>query len=306
MRRARALVQGSRAVLAAPSGPAKPARLREAARVLETWGLEVRSHVPARPKGGIPYLAASDAARARSLESAWKDSKAALILMSRGGFGAARMLPLLEKTSFGRGRPKLVAGFSDVSAILNWLAGRRGIVCFHGPNASSLAGADPATRRSLEKLLFGKTGKGAVLARGLRALRGGSASGPLAGGNLVVLSSLAGTPFAPDFSGKIVFFEDINEEIYTLDRAFTQLEQACGLSKARAVVLGNFHDRKGRKIPSRKVAELARRHAGPKAPVLYGLAVGHKGVNLTLPVGARVRVDSRSGRLTLLEDVVRD
>lgn len=257
------------------------------------------------PKTPRDYLAGTDTQRVRALIRAWQEPKPGLVLAARGGFGASRLLAQLSPELFRKSDPKLLAGFSDISALLNWFADRVGLITFHAPNAATLAEANQATRRSFWHLLEGKAVPGDPLATGLKAARSGNAEGRLAGGNLVVLASLVGTSGQVTLTNKIAFFEDIYEEPYSLDRAFTQLAQGGGLGKAKAVVLASFHDRKGRLLPGARIARMVLEHLPSGVPVVWNLKVGHIGTNLTLPIGARVRLEGRKGRLVLLEKVVR-
>lgn len=302
MRKAKALCPGSRVTLFAPSGAVRAQRVSQTRALLSGAGYDVRVQVPGER---LRYLAGPDVRRAALFRAAWKNRGSHLLLATRGGFGAARMLDHVKAADFRRGEPRLVAGFSDVTALLNWLADRAGLITFHSPNGGSLLDANAATHRSFVEMLSGQVGRGDVLASGLKAARAGSAEGRLAGGNLIVLASLVGTPHQINIAGKILFLEDIHEEPYTIDRALTQLVQGGGLGKVRGVVMGSFHDRKNKLLPGKKIAEIALEHLPRRVPLLYGLRVGHMGTNLTLPIGAKVEISSRTGKLTLLENVVR-
>ncbi len=302
MRKGRSLDLGGRVALVAPCGPLRRDRLPAVRRLLKAKGYEMRSFLPGKP---LPYLAGKDKERRRLFLSAWKNPGAGFLLVARGGYGASRTLEGFSARDFAKGEPKLLCGFSDVTALLNFLADRAKVICLHGPNASGLLMANPATKNSFWRAVTGKTGKGSVLARGLKG-GGPSVTGRLAGGNLTVLASLVGTPFEVPLAGKILFLEDVNEDLYRLDRSLTQLRQGGGLGNMRAVVLGSFHDGRNRKIPPAKIAALVADRLPRRVPIATGLAVGHYGTNLTLPVGAKVHLNSRNGTLVLLEDVVKN
>ncbi|MCB0221262.1 MAG: LD-carboxypeptidase [Chrysiogenetes bacterium] len=305
MRRPRALGAQDVIALVAPSGRYAMERVREAEAGIAADGWRARRMLPASFGKSADYLAGPDARRAATFERAWKDPKLAMLWAVRGGFGAARTLDHLKAARLRKADPKILAGYSDITALLNWTAQELGTICFHAPNAAGLYSGDAATKRSFKKIVTGEIGKGGELARGLKAAHAGKAEGRLAGGNLIVLSSLVGTPYEVDLAGKVLFVEDINEAPYCLDRAVTQLVQASNFAKIRALLLGTFTGPGNKRLAAKKILPLFAERLPKKTPVLYGLKVGHVGTNLTMPIGARVRVDSRSGALTLLENVVR-
>lgn len=300
MRKPRALRPNDLIALIAPSGRFEMERVREAEAGIAGDGWRSRRILPRTPRG---WLSGSDGQRAQSFVRAWSDPKVRMLWAVRGGFGAARTLDELRPAALKRSEPKILAGYSDISALLNYVAQHLETVCFHCPNAAGLYSGDAATRRSFRKLVTGQTGKGDVLARGLKAARRGAAEGRLAGGNLIVLSSLVGTPWQAKLAGKVVFLEDINEAPYCLDRAVTQLVQGSDFSKIRALVLGTFTGPGNKRLAAKKILPIFTERLPKKTPVFYGLKVGHVGTNLTMPVGARARVESASGELTLLENV---
>jgi muramoyltetrapeptide carboxypeptidase len=158
----------------------------------------------------------------------------------------------------------------------------------------------------LQSLLFAPHTPQRVPLGRVRTLVPGTAEGVLAAGNLAILASLAGTPFAPDLRGAVLCLEDVNEEAYRLDRLFWQISSAGLLNGVRGVVVGELTDctpagsarHSARRVLERAVAALG-------VPALSGAAFGHGRRNLALPVGVRVRLDSAERTLTLLEPAVR-
>ncbi|EQB18280.1 hypothetical protein L284_05145 [Novosphingobium lindaniclasticum LE124] len=261
------------------------------------------------------YLAGSDADRASDLMAMFADPKVRGIMSVAGGWGCARLLPLLDFTRIAA-NPKLFVGFSDNTALHLAFAARTGVASVHGPNAS--ASWPPAAWASFHALAFeGATptwqvpeGAGANLSgrgRDLRTFRGGKARGRLLGGNLSVLSGLVGTPYLPDFAGAVLFIEDTNESEYRIDRMLTQLALAGVFDEVAGVVFGQCT---GCRNPDGGYANftiyevLDRQFSGLKVPAFQGLQIGHIAAQLSVPVGLPVEIDADAGTMRLLEPAV--
>jgi muramoyltetrapeptide carboxypeptidase len=201
-------------------------------------------------------------------------------------------------------RPRLVIGYSDISAILCFLSTRLRIPSIHGP----MAAADLSRSRDGEALdAFSRLAAGAVSGGepwGSRCerLRGGAAEGILAGGCLSVLNSLLGTPFEPDFRGALLFLEDVSEPCYRIDRMLTQWIQSGRLRRISGILVGKMSPVAGEtgKAVRNVFADAGRRLS---VPVWYGFPAGHTTPNYALPFGVPAKIDSR-GRLHLLEPPV--
>ena len=179
------------------------------------------------------YLAGTDAARASDLNAMFKDPGVDAIFCARGGFGASKLLPLIDYDAIAR-NPKVLLGYSDITALHMAIAAKGGFVTLHGPNAGSAWGKsswdiyrdiafDAGTPLFVnpegdEDRLTQRRWRTRVLGTGT-----GKAQGKLLGGNLTVLTALAGTPYLPDFNGAILFLEDVDEAEYRIDRMLTQL-----------------------------------------------------------------------------------
>jgi muramoyltetrapeptide carboxypeptidase len=222
----------------------------------------------------------------------------------RGGYGTSRLLPLLDLPRLLT-RPKLLIGFSDVTALLIQLARPGGFVAIHGPVVTQLPRLPAADLGWLRALLFEATPSRPLPLGRSRTLVAGTAEGRLMAGNLCTLASLAGTPYAPALRGAILCLEEVNEEAYRLDRLFRQLASAGLLRGVRGFVLGELTGctpaGSGR-YGARGVLEAAVAELG--LPTLAGAAFGHGRRHLALPLGVRVRLDAQARRLTLLEPAV--
>jgi muramoyltetrapeptide carboxypeptidase len=225
------------------------------------------------------------------------------VMAARGGYGTTRLLPLIDWKKAAR-RPKLLVGFSDLTAILAYLSTRLKTPCIHGP----MAAADLALRFDAAALdAFARLAAGEVSPREpwgepMERLRGGSAEGVLSGGCLSVLTALLSTPFSPDFRGALLFLEDVEEPAYKLDRMLTQWIQSGRWSKVAGILVGKIAPVRGETPDDIRRLFL---DAGKRlsVPVWSGFPAGHDGRNVALPFGVRARVDAK-GRLYLLEPPV--
>ena len=253
------------------------------------------------------YLAGDDINRAEIINDLFKDKTVKAILCARGGFGAMRVLPLLDYEKI-RNNPKIFVGFSDVTAILVTLIHRCSFQVFHGPVVTSLASASEETLESFFNILTSSSPDllsfcpdSPVLSR-ISSLQGGRvslreglsicsgrATGILSGGNLATLSHLTGTFFQPDFKGCILFFEDIREPPYKIDRMLTQMKMSGQFNGIKGVIAGSFHDCGDKEMIFEILEETFKDF---HIPVMAGLKAGHGKVNLTLPFGRKVTMDT--------------
>jgi muramoyltetrapeptide carboxypeptidase len=249
-------------------------------------------------------LAGADQERAAELTRFFRDPDVRAILAARGGYGAGRLLPLIDFATL-KSTPKIFVGFSDQTFLLNAIVELGGMICFHGPMvAKDLAGGiTPRAMLHLRRLLAGEL-DGFEL-EGSEAIHPGTAEGELAGGCLSIVVAMLGTPYAPRFEGKILFLEDTGEKAYRIDRMLVQLKQSGALGKVAGVVFGGMRSPAEAESEQRLIRQFAAEQtAGLGIPVLWGLEVGHGTENFTIPLGARVRVDCRSRRLSFIERVI--
>lgn len=294
--------------LIAPASPVEGALHLEAVEhTIRGMGLVPRAgrHVA----DGFGYLAATDEARAADIHAMFADDSVRAIFAIRGGWGSARLLPLLDWDLI-RANPKLLIGYSDVTALHLAFAARAGYATVHAPNAANRW--DVASWNSLWRLAF--TGETPLLGAedgqgGARTttIRPGIATGRLLGGNLTILSTLMGTPWLPDFDGAILFLEDVGEAQYRIDRMLNQLALAGVLGKVAGVVFGQCRnctsgsaDYAGFGVP-----QILDHYLAPLGvPAFRGANIGHVRNQLSLPVAARVRVDASAGTIRLLDPIV--
>ncbi len=252
------------------------------------------------------YLAGSDAARAADIMDMFGDERVRAIFCTRGGYGAARLLERLDY-SFIHRHPKILVGFSDITALSLAMYAKAGLVTFAGPMVAAefASGILPMASTALWEMIRNRRQNQRLpYCENIEVMQSGAAEGTLLGGNLAVLCSLVGTPWLPDFRDAVLFLEDVGESVYRIDRMLLQLRQAGILSNIRGVMLGSFtaipEDR-----PNRELDRVFAEYFKPLGvPVLTGIPFGHIPEKITLPIGGRVRLDSERKTITVLEPVI--
>jgi muramoyltetrapeptide carboxypeptidase len=243
------------------------------------------------------YLAGSDARRLAELEAALADPGIRALFCVRGGYGATRLLGQLSPGALD-GPPKLLVGFSDITA-LHLSLQAHGRVSIHGPVLTQLPRLGPATCTRLFGLL--ESPHPAAPLSGDSTYVGGTAEGPLLGGNLSVVTRLLGTPFMPALDGAVLLLEDQGERPYRLDRMWTHLRLAGVFQRVSGIALGSFTHCEEPQA-SYSSAEVLRELAQSVGlPCAAGFPVGHGEANEPVPLGVRVRLEADSARLSFLE-----
>ena len=275
----------------------RPALLAAGVRRLCAMGFRVLLGDHVRDCYG--YLAGDDDARAEDLRAMLLDPEVKAIWFARGGYGTARILEQVPWRRLKR-HPKLLVGYSDLTALFSAVVQRTGQLCLHGPVVAELGQPDAYHAPSLRQLLAGQPTTLRVHKR--QVLAGGTARGRLTGGNLTVLAHLLGTRFAPDFRKSVLFLEDVGEEVYRIDRALTHLKLAGAFRDLAAVLLGDFSAPASRRSfpPDRSVREVLHETFVPLGvPVISGIRAGHVRGKWTLPLGGTARVDTAAGEVRL-------
>jgi muramoyltetrapeptide carboxypeptidase len=260
------------------------------------------------------YFSGTDDERAADVNAMLRDPDVRAIHCVRGGWGSARLLPLLDFDALARS-PKAIIGYSDITALLLPFFARTGVITFHAPVGASqwnafnvlwfrrvLMDAEAVTFENLRD-------KGEFLTQvehRVSTITPGTARGRLLGGNLTVLTTIIGSGFLPDWEGCVLFLEDVEEAPYRLDRMFTQLRLAGILQKARAVIWGTCADcDPGEGFGSLTIPDILADHVKPLGvPAWQGAMIGHVDRQFTLPIGAEVEVDASAGTIRMLEPAV--
>ncbi len=291
-----ALRPGDAVALVSPAGPVQAPKIEAAAAVLESWGLKPRIYPHALDRHS--FYAGTDANRLADLNHALNDPQIRAVLCNRGGYGVQRILDGVDIEAV-RHDPKLVSGFSDITALHGLLWAQARLACVHGPVLSQI-GDNPTLAAGLRHALMSTepvqlkadphAGTGGVRTAG-------SARGLLLGGNLSMLSTCIGTPFMPDLNGAILLLEDVGEAAYRVDRLMTHLGNCGVLQGLAGVALGDFsvpEQASGSITPAQVLLE---RLGELGIPVLGGLPIGHGSVNVSVPLGTEAVLDADAGTL---------
>jgi muramoyltetrapeptide carboxypeptidase len=279
--------------VAAPASPVDYALCQSGLRLLEERGYRVR--VGPEVFATRAWGRRIDQDLARRFLNIWCDPEVKAVIGARGGYGSLKLLPHLDLTVLQE-HPKRLIGFSDLTNLLLHFHHRLNLVTFHGPTVAHLPALTPGARHNFFHWLTAP-GPRSFSYQGLTVLHAGVAEGRLAGGNLTTLCHLLGTPYAPRFTGAVLFLEDHNETLYRLDRLLHHLLFAGALEGVKGVVLGGFT---GCGAGDRLLEVMGAALEPLQVPVLADLPAGHHPDNHTLPLGAVARLDSRNAGLTFL------
>lgn len=299
--------------LVAPSN-AVPERapLELAIETVQALGFQVREGAHLRARRG-PF-AGTDEQRAADLNAMFADPGVHGVLALTGGSGANRLLPRLDYAQLRR-TPKFIGGFSDITALINAVHARTGLVTFHAPVAvsewnefSQRHFRGVVMDGALHQMANPRDSAGLPVPKDdrTRTIRPGQARGRLVGGNLAVLASLAGSGYLPSFDGAILFLEETNEYIYRVDRMLSTLQLAGAFDRLAGVVLGAFTNcNPGEGFGALTLDEVFDDYFGSLGvPVYRGAMIGHIRRKFTVPVGLPAEVDATAGTITLLEPAV--
>ena len=310
-----ALKPGDEIAFVAPAGPAKLPPLQEYAAQLTKGGYRVIIP-PGIEKRKSGYLAGTDQERADELNRMIRDPKVRAIFPVCGGFGLSRILDRIDYAALRRD-PKIITGYSDLTALHLAVARKAGLITFHSPmpmyhlwerDKPEYAFAAASFRRSVFADAYAKGESGYIVAvpddaRPVK-LVGGPARGRLVGGNLTLICATLATPYALRPEGAILFIEDVNEAPYRVDRMLSQLRLAGVLDAVAGVVAGSFSSRDH--PDAKELDRVLNEYLGRmKVPVLMKFPVGHTPLNATLPHGGLVELDADRAILRVLEDPVR-
>lgn len=298
-------------IIAPASPPRDPDAIDCGVAWLEQLGFRVKLAKHVRARAG--FLAGTDTERAADLMQMFADPKVKAILCVRGGYGTGRLLPLVDYGLIRR-NPKVFVGHSDVTALLCAIRARANLVTFHGPmltGAFAKANLPAFTRESFLRTIMRPEAAGSICQgynrRTVTTLHNGVAKGELVGGNLSVLCTLIGTPYQPVFRARILFFEDVDEPPYRIDRMLTHLLNAGLLQQVAGVAVGTNKNCNEPVVTKTKEYRqtlddvLEDRLGALNVPVVIGLPFGHGAFNATIPIGGTALLDANNADLVLTE-----
>ena len=316
-----ALKHGDLVGLIAPSGVLDDAVIQRGVKNLESYGFKVKVSENIRAaRGGY---AGTVVQRLSDLHEMFIDRDVKGIWAARGGSGCSALLPAIQYDLIRR-HPKILVGYSDITALHLAIYRHVGLVTFHGPVAPSTATDYAVTQmqavlmnpRPETEINMSVENERSAATRPefqLHTIRPGVATGRLIGGNLSVLSALIGTPYAAEIENHLLFLEDVREPPYRIDRMLTQLQQAVGmrgerdgLRHAAGIMLGIFTRSSATDgSASLTLEEVLDDHFGTlPIPAVSGYSFGHVPHQFTIPIGINARLDTKSQTLTLLEAAV--
>jgi len=308
-----ALKKGDTIALISPASAVSPRRAEVYANYLEGAGYYARIMPHAADRLG--FLAGADRERACDLMEAFCDDRVDAIFCIRGGYGALRLLPLIDFETVAR-RPKIFSGFSDITVLHAAFNKLCGFVTFHAPMSTAPVGGvnpppDPFAVSAQMDMLSGRSTRIPVPeSYRPKALFHGRGEGLLTGGNLTLLAALAATPYAPVTKGRILVLEDVDEQPYAVDRALQTLKLSGMLSGLAGVVIGDFSTCRGKNAGDTQtfMDVLADALLPLGIPVICDYPAGHIPNQVTLPMGCRVGMIAEKGqaRIELLECPVKD
>jgi len=303
--KAKRLAAGDTIGLVAPASPAEASKVEKAVAYLENLGYKVKAGESVYSSMG--YLAGSDELRACDFNNMFADDGVDAVFCLRGGYGSQRILDMVDYSLIGR-KPKIFMGYSDITALLNTIYQRCGLITFHGPMGGDFAGGlGKPTKAAMKKALECAEPIGELTNPDLpEVLSEGTARGKLVGGNLSIVAASMGTRYEIDTRNRILVLEDVFEEPYSIDRMLNHLRLAGKLEDAAGIVLGDWGDTQPeepeKSLSLEEVLESAFSDIGK--PVLKGYKIGHCKPNLTVPIGAMAELDTDGRSFRILESAV--
>jgi muramoyltetrapeptide carboxypeptidase len=305
---------GDTVAIVSPASPPRRQPLERAIELLEEAGLKWKTYGDIYRSSG--YLAGTDQRRAAELMAAFADPEVKAVLPTRGGNGMVRILDQLDYDVIAQ-NPKIVVGFSDITALHLAIHAKTQLITFHGPHLQDGLGTDdgldPVSQATYEQALFANTDDtGELVSNELLAAAGaleiscnspGMARGPLVGGNLALICALQGTEFEIQTNGCVLLLEEVNEQPYRVDRYLAQLRLAGKLSSLAGVLLGHFTDCRAAECkPSATTDNVLAEYFAPlNVPVVTSFPSGHDRPNVTLPIGGIVELDADRGSLHVVD-----
>lgn len=298
------LKKGDRIALIGASSPTPIDKIEPSIKFMEEMGFEVVVGKSVAASHG--FLSGTDEVRAKDINEMFEDKSIKGIFAIRGGYGAARLLDMLNYDMI-KNNPKVFAGYSDVTALHNVFNEKCNLITFHTPMPSTelYNGVDEYTMDYFNKSIFSDEPLGTLKNpsdQEIKSLVKGIAKGKLVGGNLSLIASSMGTPYELDTKDKILFLEDIDESPYRIDRMLVQLKQCGKFKDAAGIILGAWtncdpkEDEKSLTLME-VFEELIKTE---NKPTVYNIACGHCLPTMSIPLGAEVELDADNNKITIL------
>ncbi|WP_419700299.1 S66 peptidase family protein [Mucilaginibacter sp. NFX135] len=278
--------------------PAKklPRPMTDAVILLQSWGLEVV--LGDTITASYHQFAGDDDLRAQDLQRFIDDDSIKAIIAARGGYGTIRMIDKVDFSRFAQ-NPKWLIGFSDITVLHTHLFANYGAQTIHGQMPVNIPDASTHSLDTLRMALFGEALSYQYHVHGLS--RNGEGSGILVGGNLSLLVTVSGSVSDIDYSGKILFIEDVGEYLYSVDRMLRSLKRAGKLAQLAGLIVGGFTDMKDNDIPFGQtvpeiVMDIVQEY---DYPVCFDFPAGHIPDNCSLIFGKKARLSVQGQEVSL-------
>ncbi len=287
----KAVRRGATFGVVSPASTPRAELVEAGVAALEALGYGVKIFPHAQSRGPL-YYAGTAEERAADLHAAFADDLVDAVLCTRGGWGSAELLPLLNRELI-RAHPKAFVGYSDVTSLHVWLRDKVDLVTFHGPMVTAdFAKPGGADRASWTAALAGDSPWALGSDAGLKVLRAGTAEGELHGGCLAIYAESLGTPYAAQPRGGVLFLEDVGVKPYQWDRMLVHLRLAGILKNVTGIVFGDMEQCGPAEEQAAIEASLLHALKDFAGPIGIGLRSGHVAQgNVTLPLGVQVRLE---------------
>ncbi len=300
------LKPGDRVALIAPSSPVDESKLIQAVESVKFLGLCPVVFPSATMSHG--YLSGPDAVRASDVNNAFADPNVDGIFCVRGGYGATRILDRIDFNMISE-NPKFFLGYSDITALHVALNQLCGLITFHAPMPSrGWSTLDALTLQSLTDMVFSTLPAGLVPKiedEPIEIINPGTATGPVTGGNLSLLTATLGSSYEVDTKNKLLFIEEVEEKNYKVDRGLTSLALAGKFSDCTGIILGTWADVGDPELPPEKnltLREIFDEVVKPCGkPVINNFRAGHIYPQFTIPLGVKTRLNASNGTVAFLE-----
>ncbi|MFC1807449.1 LD-carboxypeptidase [Candidatus Omnitrophota bacterium] len=302
------LKKGDTIGIVAPAWSFDPDNFKKGVNEFKRMGFKVRYDRSVFSK--YWSMAGYDRERAEQINEMFFDKDIKAIFCAKGGYGSIRTIPYLDKDLISK-NPKIFVGYSDITILLSYIYRLARVVVFHGPVVSGEIhrDMDDLSRAYLLRALTQPYPLGEIKFSGLKSLRPGRASGILVGGNLSLIICAVGTPYEIDTDGKILFLEDVGEDLETIDKYLMHLKLANKFKKIKGIIFGRMDDCIDHSGKKYTMKEIMKDILGDlKIPIVYGFPSGHRlsgALNVTLPMGVSVTVDANSPKIIINEAGVR-
>ncbi|MFQ3545748.1 LD-carboxypeptidase [Halobacillus rhizosphaerae] len=291
------LQKGDRVAVIAPAGPPDREHLLQGQRVLEEMGLDVV--IGKNVFNAEEDLAAAGEKRLADLHEAFSDPAIRGVFCANGGFGSAKIAPMIDYEKL-QSNPKIFWGYSDITYLLNAIQQFSDLVTFHGPMVASDLNDEQITKETASSFAPLFTGESIIYdshTSRLQTIAHGTGEGPLAGGNLTLLTSGLGTPYQVKSKGSILLIEEVAEPAFRVDLMLTHLKQAGVFDEVQGVVLGNFQADPDEHFKIRKVLQNFFAHA--RFPVVENFLFGHCQPNYGVPLGVEATLTTSPPQLLI-------